>query len=93
MATLIQAIGVSKRRGSRCVLDNVNLTVQGGEILGILGANGAGKSTLLAVLAGSLLTWLQQYALLRMESRLAITSAARIPAGPAPTSAAKPGSR
>src|SRR5690349_12669707 len=33
-------------------LQNVTLTVQGGERLGIIGHNGAGKSTLLRMLAG-----------------------------------------
>jgi ABC-type cobalamin/Fe3+-siderophores transport system ATPase subunit len=38
--------------GTRTLVDALNLTLETGEVLGILGANGAGKSTLLSVLAG-----------------------------------------
>jgi len=39
-------------RGPRLVLDRVDLSVDAGSRLGVLGRNGAGKSTLLRVLAG-----------------------------------------
>ena len=38
--------------GKQVALDKVNLTVQAGEALAILGANGCGKSTLLKLLDG-----------------------------------------
>ena len=38
--------------GKQIALDNINLTVQAGEALAILGANGCGKSTLLKLLDG-----------------------------------------
>jgi iron complex transport system ATP-binding protein len=38
--------------GTRTLVDSLDLTLEPGEVLGILGANGAGKSTLLTVLAG-----------------------------------------
>ncbi len=41
-------------RGPRRVLDGVSLTLEAGEVVGLLGANGAGKSSLLGVLAGDL---------------------------------------
>jgi len=38
--------------GTRALVDTLDLALEPGEVLGILGANGAGKSTLLTVLAG-----------------------------------------
>ena len=40
--------------GGRPAIQDVNITVTGGEILGVLGPNGAGKSTLMKCLAGCL---------------------------------------
>jgi ABC-2 type transport system ATP-binding protein len=45
---------VAARRGGREVLRGVSLSVERGQILGLLGQNGAGKSTLFAILAGLL---------------------------------------
>ncbi|MEQ1740192.1 MAG: ABC transporter ATP-binding protein [Methyloglobulus sp.] len=43
----------STRLGSRVVLDQINLTLQPGEKVGILGRNGAGKSTLIRLISGA----------------------------------------
>ena len=42
----------AKRHGTFRAMDNLNLEVKKGEILGILGKNGAGKSTLLKMVTG-----------------------------------------
>lgn len=47
---MLQASGIQKTYGQLQVLKNVNLTVQKGEIVAIVGASGAGKSTLLHIL-------------------------------------------
>lgn len=41
------------RHGAVTVLDNVNLTIQPGEKVGILGRNGAGKSTMIRLISGA----------------------------------------
>ncbi|GAA2816271.1 ABC transporter ATP-binding protein [Saccharopolyspora taberi] len=51
--SLLRLHGVTKRHGSgEAVLRGIDLTIDSGQVTGILGANGAGKSTLLRVLAG-----------------------------------------
>ncbi|WP_431934732.1 ABC transporter ATP-binding protein [Micromonospora sp. RP3T] len=49
---LARAEQVSRRYGEVLALDRVDLTVQGGELVGLLGPNGAGKSTLINLLVG-----------------------------------------
>jgi ribose transport system ATP-binding protein len=49
---LLAVRGVSKLFGATQALDAVDMTVEAGEIVALLGENGAGKSTLIKVLAG-----------------------------------------
>ena len=45
---------VSVKRGSRCVVPSLSLTLEPGELLGVLGPNGAGKSSLLSACTGEI---------------------------------------
>jgi ABC-2 type transport system ATP-binding protein len=59
----LSARGISQRFGARTVLDDVDLDVPAGRVIGLLGPNGAGKTTLMRILFGVLapdagsLTW------------------------------------
>ncbi|HEY3308001.1 MAG TPA: ABC-F family ATP-binding cassette domain-containing protein [Desulfuromonadaceae bacterium] len=50
---VVELKGLGKSYGSHRVLNNVNLVVEKGERIALVGHNGAGKSTLMAVLAGT----------------------------------------
>jgi ABC-2 type transport system ATP-binding protein len=50
--TLISIEGLEKSYSGKTVLNNINLTVEAGQILGLVGANGAGKTTCLQALLG-----------------------------------------
>jgi D-xylose transport system ATP-binding protein len=49
---LLTLTGVCKNFGAIQALTDINLTINGGEVVALLGDNGAGKSTLVKVLAG-----------------------------------------
>ncbi|WP_062071190.1 ABC transporter ATP-binding protein [Demequina sediminicola] len=51
---LIHASGVTRTFGDFTAVDDANLTVKPGEIVGLLGANGAGKTTLIRMILGLL---------------------------------------
>ncbi len=50
--SLLSAHGLHRRIGARAVLDGVDLTVETGDRIGLVGRNGAGKTTLLRCLLG-----------------------------------------
>ncbi len=50
---LLSLVNLKKRYGALVVTDDVSLSVEQGEILGILGPNGAGKTTLFNLVAGT----------------------------------------
>ncbi len=52
--TLVRVRSLAKRYAARPALAGLSLTVQGGEIVGLVGANGGGKTTALRILAGLL---------------------------------------
>jgi len=51
---LLSVRHVSKRFGGVVAVDDVSLTVDAGEAVGLIGPNGAGKSTLFSMLAGQI---------------------------------------
>jgi ABC-2 type transport system ATP-binding protein len=51
---MVEVSGLTKNYGSRRAVDNLNFTLQDGEITGLLGLNGAGKSTTMNIITGCL---------------------------------------
>lgn len=50
----IEITGLTKKYGKKKALEDVNLTIEGGHIVGLLGPNGSGKTTLIKILTGLL---------------------------------------
>ncbi len=49
---LVAVEGVSKRLAERLIFDDVNLRINAGDRIGLIGVNGSGKTTLLRMIAG-----------------------------------------
>ncbi|GAA0123204.1 MAG: ABC transporter ATP-binding protein [Clostridium argentinense] len=54
MEDLLKVENVTKKYSSTIALDNINLNIGKGKIIGLLGSNGSGKTTLLKLIAGIL---------------------------------------
>ncbi|MBQ3546950.1 MAG: ABC transporter ATP-binding protein [Clostridia bacterium] len=58
MSELLHCQDLTKKYGSLTALDNLNLTVHSGKIIGLLGPNGSGKTTFIKLVNGLLTpTW------------------------------------
>lgn len=54
MENLVHARGLSKDYGGKLALHGLDLTLESGKIIGLLGPNGSGKTTFIKILAGLL---------------------------------------
>jgi len=50
MSAIVEIQGLSKQYGKRKAVDNVSMTIESGEIFGLVGPNGAGKTTTMRML-------------------------------------------
>lgn len=54
MSTILDCRGLTKRYGNKLALDHIDLSLDRGKIIGLLGPNGSGKTTLIKLLNGLL---------------------------------------
>ena len=54
MSELLTCRGLTKNYGGLVAINNIDLTVQSGRIIGLLGPNGSGKTTLIKIINGLL---------------------------------------
>lgn len=54
MSVLLECHGLSKAYGNLRALNNIDLTLESGKIVGLLDPNGSGKTTLIKIINGLL---------------------------------------
>lgn len=54
MNTLLECKNLTKTYGQKTAIDHINLTIESGHIIGLLGPNGSGKTTLIKMINGLL---------------------------------------
>jgi len=54
MSALVQVTGLYRYYAQHCAVENLNFSLNKGQVLGFLGVNGAGKTTTLQMLSGNL---------------------------------------
>lgn len=54
MSTILECKNLSKSYGKKVALNQINLALEGGHIIGLLGPNGSGKTTLIKLINGLL---------------------------------------
>ena len=54
MAELLRCDGITKKYGPLIALNNIDLSIEGGRIIGLLGPTGSGKTTLIKLINGLL---------------------------------------
>ena len=52
MGTVLKTKDLTKKYENRVVVDNLNISIEEGEVFGLLGPNGAGKSTTMNMICG-----------------------------------------
>ena len=54
MSSILECKNLSKAYGNKTALSHINLALEGGHIIGLLGPNGSGKTTLIKIINGLL---------------------------------------
>ena len=54
MSTIFECKNLTKTYGKKIALDHINLSLESGRIIGLLGPNGSGKTTLIKLINGLL---------------------------------------
>jgi ABC-2 type transport system ATP-binding protein len=52
MSNILEISHLTKKYGSKTVLDNMEFSIERGKVVGVLGRNGSGKTTLFKILSG-----------------------------------------
>ncbi|WP_297238957.1 ATP-binding cassette domain-containing protein, partial [uncultured Faecalicoccus sp.] len=48
--SILELQNITKKFGSKVVLDSINVTLEPGKIVGLLGTNGSGKTTMIKLI-------------------------------------------